>query len=149
MPHWPARLEITRAALINSVRASVAVVASMLLARSLKLPEFYWAPISTIVILLSTIDPLTLAWQRFAGTALGAARTPQLPRRRDPDSGTRVRPQGRRGAARGPGSRPVAAVGSARRFNPAGARDPRCVVRHPEHIYVSADACLLYTSRCV
>jgi len=42
-------------------------------ARSLKLPEFYWAPISTIVILLSTINPLTLAWQRFAGTALGAA----------------------------------------------------------------------------
>jgi uncharacterized membrane protein YgaE (UPF0421/DUF939 family) len=46
---------------------------SLLLARSLKLPEFYWAPISTIVILLSTINPLTLAWQRFAGTALGAA----------------------------------------------------------------------------
>jgi uncharacterized membrane protein YgaE (UPF0421/DUF939 family) len=45
----------------------------MLLARSLKLPEFYWAPISTIVILLSTINPLALAWQRFAGTALGAA----------------------------------------------------------------------------
>lgn len=44
----------------------------MLLARGLKLPEFYWAPISTIVILLSTINPLTLAWQRFAGTALGA-----------------------------------------------------------------------------
>jgi len=37
------------------------------------MPEFYWAPISTIVILLSTINPLTLAWQRFAGTALGAA----------------------------------------------------------------------------
>jgi uncharacterized membrane protein YgaE (UPF0421/DUF939 family) len=45
----------------------------MLLARGLKLAEFYWAPISTIVILLSTINPLTLAWQRFVGTALGAA----------------------------------------------------------------------------
>ncbi len=44
----------------------------MLLARALELPEYYWAPISTIVILLSTIDPLTLAWQRFVGTALGA-----------------------------------------------------------------------------
>jgi uncharacterized membrane protein YccC len=44
----------------------------MLLAQMLKLPEFYWAPISTIVILLSTINPFTLAWQRFAGTALGA-----------------------------------------------------------------------------
>ena len=38
----------------------------------LRLPEFYWAPISTIVILLSPSDPFTLAWQRFAGTALGA-----------------------------------------------------------------------------
>jgi uncharacterized membrane protein YgaE (UPF0421/DUF939 family) len=31
------------------------------------------APISTIVILLSTANPMTHAWQRFAGTALGAA----------------------------------------------------------------------------
>jgi uncharacterized membrane protein YgaE (UPF0421/DUF939 family) len=45
----------------------------MLLARALKLPDFYWAPISTLVILLSTTNPLKLAWQRFAGTALGAA----------------------------------------------------------------------------
>jgi uncharacterized membrane protein YgaE (UPF0421/DUF939 family) len=38
----------------------------------LKLPEYYWAPISTIVIIQSTIPPRTLAWQRFIGTALGA-----------------------------------------------------------------------------
>jgi uncharacterized membrane protein YgaE (UPF0421/DUF939 family) len=44
----------------------------MLLARILKLPEYYWAPISTIVIIQSTIPPRTLAWQRFIGTALGA-----------------------------------------------------------------------------
>jgi uncharacterized membrane protein YgaE (UPF0421/DUF939 family) len=43
------------------------------LARTLKLPEFYWAPISAIVVIESTIDPRTIAWQRFAGTALGAA----------------------------------------------------------------------------
>jgi uncharacterized membrane protein YgaE (UPF0421/DUF939 family) len=73
MKHWLERLGMSRAALINSLRAAVAAVASMLLAHSLKLPEFYWAPISTIVILLSTIDPLSLAWQRFVGTALGAA----------------------------------------------------------------------------
>lgn len=73
MPHWTRRLGISRAALTNSARATVVSVASLLLARLLKLPEFYWAPISAIVILLSTIDPLTLAWQRFAGTALGAA----------------------------------------------------------------------------
>lgn len=63
-----------RAVLFRSARTAVGTVASLLLARSLlRLPEFYWAPISTIVILLSTIDPLSLAWQRFAGTALGAA----------------------------------------------------------------------------
>ena len=67
------RLPLNRESLINSARTAVAAIASLLLARSLKLPEFYWAPISTIVILLSTINPLALAWQRFAGTALGAA----------------------------------------------------------------------------
>ena len=36
------------------------------------MPEYYWAPISTIVIIQSTIHPLTLGWQRFVGTALGA-----------------------------------------------------------------------------
>ena len=44
----------------------------MLLARMLKLNEFYWAPISAIVVIESTIDPKAIAWQRFAGTALGA-----------------------------------------------------------------------------
>ena len=66
------RLDLTRDALTVSVRTALATVASLLLARSLKMPEFYWSPISTIVILLSTINPLTLAWQRFVGTALGA-----------------------------------------------------------------------------
>jgi uncharacterized membrane protein YgaE (UPF0421/DUF939 family) len=59
--------------LLDAVRTTVAAVLAMLLARLLKLPEFYWAPISAIVIIQSTIDPKTLAWQRFAGTALGAA----------------------------------------------------------------------------
>src|SRR5947209_18933238 len=67
------RLPLNRESLINSARTAVATIVSLFLARSLKLPEFYWAPISTIVILLSIINPLTLAWQRFAGTALGAA----------------------------------------------------------------------------
>jgi uncharacterized membrane protein YgaE (UPF0421/DUF939 family) len=56
-----------------SARATVAAVISLLLARTaLRLPEFYWAPVSTIVIILSATNPLTLAWQRFVGTALGA-----------------------------------------------------------------------------
>ena len=73
MVDWAKRTGLRREALINAARTAVATVVSLLLARSLKLPEFYWAPISTIVILLSTINPMTLAWQRFAGTALGAA----------------------------------------------------------------------------
>jgi uncharacterized membrane protein YgaE (UPF0421/DUF939 family) len=73
MGNWTTAFGISREALIISLRTTVATVLSMLLARSLKLPEFYWAPISTIVILLSTVNPLTLAWQRFVGTALGAA----------------------------------------------------------------------------
>jgi uncharacterized membrane protein YgaE (UPF0421/DUF939 family) len=73
MTTWTAQLRLTRTALMTAARAAVASVASLLLARSLKQPEFYWAPITTIVILLSTVDPLTLAWQRFAGTAIGAA----------------------------------------------------------------------------
>jgi uncharacterized membrane protein YgaE (UPF0421/DUF939 family) len=72
MPTWTARLGLTRDAFITAARTTIATVVSLLLARGLKLPEFYWAPISAIVILLSTINPLTLAWQRFAGTAVGA-----------------------------------------------------------------------------
>ena len=72
MPAWTTRLGLTREALLHSLRTAVAAVLSLMLAHALKLAEFYWAPISTIVILLSPSDPFTLAWQRFAGTALGA-----------------------------------------------------------------------------
>jgi uncharacterized membrane protein YccC len=57
--------------LLDAVRTTL-VAAVSLLARMLKLPESYWAPISAIVIIQSSIDPRTVAWQRFAGTALGA-----------------------------------------------------------------------------
>jgi uncharacterized membrane protein YgaE (UPF0421/DUF939 family) len=64
--------KLTLDTILDAARTTIAAVVSMLLARLLKLPEFYWAPISAIVIIQSTIDPRTLAWQRFAGTALGA-----------------------------------------------------------------------------
>jgi len=73
MSIWSRWLGLTRTSLPTSARTAVASVVSLIIARSLRMSEFYWAPISTIVILLSTINPLTLAWQRFAGTALGAA----------------------------------------------------------------------------
>ena len=62
----------TGVAVVDSVRTTVAAVVSFLLARLLKMPEYYWAPISTIVIVQSTVPPVTLGWQRFVGTALGA-----------------------------------------------------------------------------
>jgi uncharacterized membrane protein YgaE (UPF0421/DUF939 family) len=68
-----ALLGLNRQSLFISLRVAVASALSYVLARGLRLPEFYWAPISTIVILLSTVNPLTLAWQRFVGTAVGAA----------------------------------------------------------------------------
>jgi uncharacterized membrane protein YgaE (UPF0421/DUF939 family) len=63
---------IDRYAVLDSVRTTLAAVAALLLARRLRLPEYYWAPISTIVVVQSTIPPLTLGWQRFVGTAMGA-----------------------------------------------------------------------------
>jgi uncharacterized membrane protein YgaE (UPF0421/DUF939 family) len=63
---------VNRASVLDSVRTAFAAVAAMLLARLLKMPDYYWAPISAIVIIQSTIPPRTLGWQRFVGTALGA-----------------------------------------------------------------------------
>jgi len=65
-------LGIHRDSVLDSVRTTVAAVIALLLARLLKMPESYWAPISAIVIVQSTIPPRTLSWQRFVGTALGA-----------------------------------------------------------------------------
>jgi uncharacterized membrane protein YgaE (UPF0421/DUF939 family) len=65
--------KVTLDTLLDAARTTVAAVASLLLARTLKLPESYWAPISAIVIIQSTLNPRAVAWQRFAGTALGAA----------------------------------------------------------------------------
>ena len=71
MSAWSAT--VTRNTVMHSARTAIAAVVSTLLARSvLRLPEFYWAPVSTVVILLSGANPMKLAWQRFAGTALGA-----------------------------------------------------------------------------
>jgi len=63
---------VNRESFLDSLRTAFAAVTAMLLARLLKMPEYYWAPISTIVIIQSTIPPRTLAWHRFVGTAMGA-----------------------------------------------------------------------------
>jgi uncharacterized membrane protein YgaE (UPF0421/DUF939 family) len=59
--------------LIHSVRTAVAAVLSLLAARLFRLPEAYWAPITTIVITQSSLGAaLVVSGQRFVGTALGA-----------------------------------------------------------------------------
>jgi uncharacterized membrane protein YgaE (UPF0421/DUF939 family) len=60
-------------AIVDSARTAIATLVSLLVARALKFPEYYWAPISTIIIMQSSIQPVQGAWQRFVGTALGAA----------------------------------------------------------------------------
>lgn len=58
---------------MHSARAAVAAVLSLLVARLLGLPEAYWASISTLIVMQSTLTAsLPLSVQRFAGTALGA-----------------------------------------------------------------------------
>ena len=66
-----ARLD--RQSLVQSTRTAVAAVAATVVARAVKLPEYYWAPITTLVIMQSTLGA---AWDvsvpRIIGTALGA-----------------------------------------------------------------------------
>jgi uncharacterized membrane protein YgaE (UPF0421/DUF939 family) len=59
--------------LVHSARTAVAAVVSVLAARLFRLPETYWAAITTLVITQSSLGAaLTVSWQRFVGTALGA-----------------------------------------------------------------------------
>jgi uncharacterized membrane protein YccC len=57
----------------HSLRTAVAAVVSLLVARLFRLPEAYWAPITTLVITQSSLGAaLTVSWQRAVGTVLGA-----------------------------------------------------------------------------
>jgi uncharacterized membrane protein YccC len=51
----------------------VTAVASLLIARLFRLPESWWAPITTLVVTQSSLGAaLKVSWQRFIGTAIGA-----------------------------------------------------------------------------
>lgn len=59
---------------IHAIRTAFAAVASLLLARLCKLPEAYWAAITTMIVMQSTLGAaLNVSKQRLIGTALGAA----------------------------------------------------------------------------
>ncbi|HTW24256.1 MAG TPA: FUSC family protein [Candidatus Baltobacteraceae bacterium] len=58
----------------HPARTAVAAAVSLVVAAAFKLPEAYWAPVSTIVVMQSTLGAaIKVSGQRFAGTALGAA----------------------------------------------------------------------------
>ena len=57
----------------RSVHTAIAAVASLVAARLFRLPEAYWAPITTLVITQSSLGAaFSVSWKRFVGTALGA-----------------------------------------------------------------------------
>src|SRR5215469_1908800 len=59
--------------IVHSARTAVAAVASFLAARLSRLPEPYWAPITTLVITQSSLGTaLSVSGERFMGTVLGA-----------------------------------------------------------------------------
>ena len=59
---------------LHALRTTVAALVSYLIAGLFHLSEAYWAPISTLIVMQSTLGAsLPISLQRFAGTALGAA----------------------------------------------------------------------------
>ncbi|MGH9715922.1 MAG: FUSC family protein [Candidatus Acidiferrales bacterium] len=58
---------------LHAARTAVTAVASLLLARLLRLPEAYWAAITSMIVMQSTLGAAwTVSKQRLAGTAVGA-----------------------------------------------------------------------------
>jgi uncharacterized membrane protein YccC len=67
-------LNLNRIELTHTLRTTIAAAVSLLVAQLLRLPEAYWAAITTLVVMQSTLGAaLTISGQRLAGTALGAA----------------------------------------------------------------------------
>src|ERR1700747_3318753 len=59
---------------VHSARTAAAAVVSLIVARLFRLPEAYWAPITTLVITQSSLGAaLSVTCERFMGTVLGAA----------------------------------------------------------------------------
>jgi len=59
---------------VHAARTAVTAVASLLIARLVRLPEAYWAALTSIIVMQSTLGAAwTISKQRLAGTAVGAA----------------------------------------------------------------------------
>src|SRR5215813_13794307 len=58
----------------HAAQVALAVVVSFLIARLFRLPEAYWAPMTTLLVMQPTHRAaLPISMQYFAGTAVGAA----------------------------------------------------------------------------
>jgi uncharacterized membrane protein YccC len=67
------RPRLRRQDVVHAARTTAAAVISLEIARLFKLPEAYWAAVTTLIIMQSTLGAaLTVSEQRLAGTALGA-----------------------------------------------------------------------------
>ncbi|HEY3862803.1 MAG TPA: FUSC family protein [Verrucomicrobiae bacterium] len=59
--------------LVYPTRTTLAAVLALGAAKLVGLPEFYWAPVTALVVVQPDFaSTLTVSWQRLAGTALGA-----------------------------------------------------------------------------
>ena len=58
---------------MHAIRTAVAAAAALLTARLFRLPEAYWAAITTLIVMQSTLGAeLPISVQRIVGTAMGA-----------------------------------------------------------------------------
>jgi uncharacterized membrane protein YccC len=57
----------------HAARTAAIAVVSFLIAKLFRLPEAYWAAITTLVVLQSPVTAASTSAQYFAGTAIGAA----------------------------------------------------------------------------
>src|SRR5229473_529407 len=57
----------------HAARTAAIAVASFLVAELLRLPEAYWAAITTLIVVQSPATAMYVSAQYFAGTAVGAA----------------------------------------------------------------------------
>jgi uncharacterized membrane protein YccC len=58
---------------VHAARTAVTAVASLLIARLFRLPEAYWAALTSIIVMQSTLGAAwTISKQRLGGTAVGA-----------------------------------------------------------------------------
>jgi uncharacterized membrane protein YccC len=68
----PSRLD--RVAVEHAARTAVGATISLLVARLFSLPESYWAAVTTMIVLQSTLGAaLSVSALRFIGTVMGAA----------------------------------------------------------------------------